>query len=63
MPQSEPNLFKPVQVHGPPCSKCGAPTTLAHIEPATQPGHELRSFECTVCTNTDFLEVAYRYYR
>ena len=53
MPQSEPNLFKAVQVYRPPCSKCGAPTTLAHIEPATQPGHELRSFECTVCTNTD----------
>ena len=60
MPQSEPNLFNQVQVYRPPCSKCGAPTTLARIEPATQPGHELRSFECTVCTNTDFLEVAYR---
>jgi len=55
MPQSEPALVNQVQVYRPPCSRCGAPTTLARIERA-QPGHDLRSFECTVCGNTDAIE-------
>ena len=49
-----------VQVYRPRCSKCGAPTTLARIEPAAKPGHDLRTFECTACNNADMLEVAYR---
>jgi len=60
MPQSEPSLFNQVQMYRPPCSNCGAPTTLARIEPAPQPGHDLRSFECTVCTNMDTVEIAYQ---
>ena len=60
MAQSEPSLVKQVQIFRPRCSKCGAPTTLARIEPATQPGHDLRTFECTVCNNADVIDIAYR---
>jgi hypothetical protein len=58
MPQSEPGFVNQVQMYRTPCFRCGAPTTLARIEPAPQSGHDLRSFECTVCTNTDAIEVA-----
>ena len=60
MPRSEPSLLNQVQIYRPPCSNCGAPTTLARIEPAQKPGYDLRSFECTVCTNIDIVEVAYQ---
>jgi ribosomal protein S27AE len=35
-----------------PCTKCGAPTILAHIERA-KPGFDLRTFECLKCNNAD----------
>lgn len=60
MGQPEPSFMNQVQVYRPRCSRCGAPTTLARIEPAAKPGHDLRTFECTVCNNADMLEVAYR---
>jgi hypothetical protein len=33
---------------------------LARIEPAGDPGHDLRTFECTICTNADTIKTAYR---
>ena len=60
MPQSEPSVGNQVQVYRPPCSKCGGSTSLARIEPALKPGHDLRTFECTVCNNADIIDVAYR---
>jgi hypothetical protein len=60
MPQSEPSFVNQMQVYRPPCSRCGQPTTLARIEPAGDPGHDLRTFECTICTNADTVKTAYR---
>ena len=60
VPQSEPSFLNQVQLHRPACSKCGRPTTLARIEPAAKSGHDLRTFECTVCDNVDTLDVVYR---
>jgi len=60
MAHAERNSINPVQIYRPPCSKCGAPTTLARIEPARESGHDLRTFECTVCGNGDVVDVAYR---
>ena len=59
MPRSEPSVVSEVRLLRPACSKCGAPTTLARIEPAFQAGHDLRTFECTVCSNADTVDVAY----
>ena len=55
MGRPEPSFMNQVQVYRPRGSKCGGPTTLAR-----KPGHDLRTFECTVCNNADTLEVAYR---
>ena len=60
MQQPEPSFLNQVRMYRPPCTKCGAPTTLARIEPAARSGHDLRTFECTVCNNADTLDVAYR---
>ena len=60
MQRSEPSFLNQVQLYRPPCSKCGAPTTLARIEPAARSGHDLRTFDCTVCSNADVIDVAYR---
>ena len=60
MPQSEPSVVNQLQMYRPPCSRCGAPTMLARIEPSPKSGHDLRSFECTVCANTDTIEVVYK---
>src|ERR1700693_1002993 len=40
-----------------PCSKCGKPMRLACIEPA-QPGHEVRTFQCSECKTTGSFAVA-----
>lgn len=57
MPQSEPSFINQVQPCLPPCSKCGAFTMLARIEPASLPGRAIRTFICTVCRNADTIEV------
>ena len=44
----------------PACSKCGALTILEHIEPADEPGHELRTFECTNCGNCEVVKMRFR---
>jgi hypothetical protein len=44
----------------PPCSRCGSPTTLARIEPAKEPDHDLRTFECRACGNIDTVTVKFR---
>jgi hypothetical protein len=57
MAQSEPSFINQVQPNLPPCSKCGAVTLLARIEPASKPGRAIRTFTCTVCRNADAIEV------
>ena len=44
-----PTLFRDRLMEAP-CTKCGAKTTLARIEP-DKPGYDLRTFECTKCHN------------
>jgi hypothetical protein len=41
-----------------PCTKRGAPTILARIEPA-RPGFDLRTFECSKCNNADQYIIEY----
>jgi hypothetical protein len=60
MPQSEPSFINHMQRSPPPCSKCGALTMLVRIEPAARPGHDLRTFNCTVCPNADTVEIRCR---
>jgi hypothetical protein len=60
MGQTEPSFINQLQPYRPPCSRCGAPTTLARIEPAPEVGHDLRTFECPTCRNRETLRIAYR---
>ena len=57
MPESDPSFINQVQPHLPPCSRCGAVTMLARIEPASRRGHDIRTFMCTICGNSDALEI------
>ena len=41
------------QTYRPACTKCGAPTVLARIEPSGEPGYDKRTFECPACGNID----------
>jgi hypothetical protein len=43
----------------PPCPKCGEPMKLMRVEPADEPGHDLRMFECK-CGHTETREVTYK---
>ena len=58
MARSEPSFINQVQPNLPPCSRCGAATVLARIEPAAIAGHDFRTFECTQCKNVDIVEVS-----
>jgi hypothetical protein len=58
MARSEPSFINQVQPDLPPCSRCGAVTMLARIEPAPLPGHDFRTFECTQCKHVDTVEVS-----
>jgi ribosomal protein S27AE len=60
MPASEPSQLNQLQLYRPPCSRCGAPTLLARIEPAGEQGHDLRTFECAACGHTEVVDVKYR---
>lgn len=46
-----------VQLSRPPCSKCGTRTQLARIEPSDEQDHDLRTFECLACGNTDVVKI------
>jgi hypothetical protein len=56
----EPSQINLIQPYRPLCSKCGALTELARIEPAAEPDHDLRTFECMLCGNADTVEVKFR---
>jgi len=60
MSQQDHTRINELQIHRPLCSKCGGPTTLARIEPAPEPGHDLRTFECTACDNADVVTVKFK---
>jgi hypothetical protein len=60
MQHSEPGIINQLQVYRPPCGKCGSPTMLARVEPAGEPGYDLRTFECPACEHSETIKVAYR---
>lgn len=60
MPTSEPSLLNQLQLYRPPCSRCGAPTSLARIEPVAEAHHDLRTFECASCGHAEVVEVKFR---
>ncbi len=48
------------QLHRPLCSRCGTLSTLARVEPAAEPDHDLRIFVCPACGHTDAVKVKFR---
>ena len=60
MPRSDSGQANPVTQYRPPCSKCGAPTTLARIEPAPELDHDLRTFECETCRTSVAVRIKFR---
>ena len=55
MQKSEPRYVNLIQLYRPLCSKCGALTELTRIEPSDLPNHDLRTFVCVTCGNTDMV--------
>ena len=60
MRPTEPAAADQVQLSRPLCSKCGTLSALARIEPAEEPHHDLRTFECPACGTTDVVKVQFR---
>ena len=52
MTQTAPALCLDPELAPSPCTKCGAVVHLARVEPA-KPDVDLRTFECTSCSNAD----------
>ena len=48
------------QMYRPPCPKCGGRTSLARIELAPEPDHDLRTFECSPCGHAEVVKVRFR---
>jgi hypothetical protein len=42
------------------CPKCGLPMFLERVEPAEQPDHDKRHFQCTICDHVETLVVKYK---
>jgi predicted RNA-binding Zn-ribbon protein involved in translation (DUF1610 family) len=60
MDPREPSILNQVQLHRPPCPKCGRVTSLARIEPCDEPDHDLRTFECDACGHAAVLKIKFR---
>ena len=60
MRPAEPSIINQIQLYRPLCSECGTLTHLARIEPAPEPDHDLRTFECVSCGNADMITVKFR---
>lgn len=56
----EPSQIGLIQLYRPLCSKCGTLTQLSRIEPADEPHHDLRTFECTACGHENVVMVKFR---
>jgi len=41
------------------CPRCGTRMMLARIEP-DEPGHDLRTFECTDCNHYEVVKIRFR---
>ena len=60
MHQSKTSHINQIQLYRPPCSKCGAPTSLARIEPTDETDYDLRTFECVSCGHADVVSVRFK---
>jgi hypothetical protein len=60
MPQSQPSQISQLQLYRPLCSKCGALTQLARIEPAPEPDHDLRTFDYVTCGNAVVVTIKFK---
>ena len=58
---SQPIIFDPARLvlDMPKCPECGARMFLVGIEAADEPGHDLRTFECSACEVTKTEKVRY----
>lgn len=59
MRHQQPNQSDPTRPNRPPCSKCGAFTQLARIEPSPESGYDLRTFERLSCGHSDVVTVKF----
>ena len=57
MQTSHPAPVSRLDAYRPPCSRCGALTWLARIEPAGEPSHDVRTFECPDCGYSQVAEI------
>ena len=57
---SEPSQTNMLQAYRPQCSKCGMLTDLSRIEPADEPGHDLRTFVCQTCGTADVVMIRFK---
>jgi len=53
-PRPQSQLYRPL------CSHCGTLATLARVEPAPEPDHDLRIFECPACGHVDTVKMKFR---
>jgi hypothetical protein len=60
MHHTEPHQVNPIQLYRPFCAKCGTLTMLKSIEPASEPSHELRTFECEFCGTAEVIKIKFR---
>jgi len=60
MPQPDPSAVNMLRLFTPSCSKCGAPTSLAGIEPAPEPDHDVRTYLCVVCGQAEVVKTKFR---
>jgi hypothetical protein len=56
----KPEPVNQIQLRRPLCSKCGTLTSLARVEPSDITDHDLRTFECSACDNTETVLVKFR---
>ena len=56
----EPSQINTWQQYRPPCTDCGAPMSLACIEPAPEEDHDLRTYRCELCGRSDLVDVEFR---
>ena len=56
----EPSQLNQLQLYRPLCSNCGALSDLIGIEPAPEADHDMRTFQCGSCGNTDTVKMRFR---
>lgn len=42
------------------CPACGLPMLLSRIEPSEEPGHDERTFECSLCAYAETTTIKFR---